>query len=612
MCGIVGIRRLDGSAPDPAILRAMAATLTHRGPDGDGFWTHRSTGFGHTRLAIIDLEGSPQPMSTDDGRVTISFNGEILNYRALRAASRYPFRTAGDTETLLARYLESGPAFLHELRGQFALAIHDDRDDRLLLARDRLGILPLYYAVEKDQLVFASEIKALLPALAQPPGVDTDALDAYLAHRSVPAPQTLFAGVRKLEAGGTLEVDGDGNVRVGSWWELTPQPIRHDLEPAEAVEAVASALDASIEDALEADVPVGAYLSGGVDSSLICALAARHGSHRLQTFSAGFDDPRGDELPFAATVSRHLDTEHHPIVLREADFEGLWHRMTWHRDGPISEPADLAVFRLAELARRDVKVVLSGEGSDELFGGYPKYRHAARAERLGVVPGRVRATVLDPLQRALPARMAKVRIAVRAAAASDTERARAWFAPFTERERARLLGPGRTIHPPPPAAGRDAIETLMLTDCGPWLSDNLLERGDRMSMAASLELRPPFLDTRLVDFALTMPSAVRTHGATTKWVVKEVARRHLPAEIVDRRKVGFRVPLDAWFRTGLRDMAGDLLLDRGSFVGEVMDRAAVSELLETHDSGRRDEEIRIWTLLSLEVWHQRFFRGVTG
>jgi len=615
MCGIVGIRRLDGAPVDEAVLRRMAAQLEHRGPDGDGFWRSpdgATTGFGHTRLAIIDLAGSPQPMTTADGQVTICFNGEILNYQELRRQSDYPFRTSGDTETLLARYLDRGERFLDELRGQFAIAIHDARDDSLFLARDRLGILPLYYFVDDTHLVFASEVKALLPALAAAPAVDLDSLDAYLAHRSVPAPQTLFAGVRKLEPGASIRVHRDGRIDHAHWWRLAARDIDASLTPDRAVEVVADQLRDSVREALVADVPVGAYLSGGVDSSLISALAAQEAGSTLQTFSAGFDDPRVDELPFAARVSELLGTDHHPIVLRSDDFQGLWHRLTWHRDAPISEPADLAVFRLAEMARRHVKVVLSGEGSDELFGGYPKYRHAALAERLGMIPHGLRGRAFGTIERLLPQRFGKVRIAIRAAAASDDERARAWFSPFTEPERRALLGSSHTTSAPPPADGRDALEKLMLTDCGPWLSDNLLERGDRMSMAASLELRPPFLDERVVDTALTMPSALRVHDGQTKWVVKEIARRHLPADIVDRRKVGFRVPLDDWFRTGLRDMSNDLLLGPNSFVGELMDRASIVELLDSHDKARRDEEIRIWTLLSLEVWHQRFFKDVTG
>jgi len=551
-------------------------------------------------------------MSSADGQVTVCFNGEILNYAELRAKSHYSFRTSGDTETILARFLDQGPKFLEELRGQFSIALYDRRDGSLLLARDRLGILPLYYALDSRKLVFASEIKAILPALGARPAVDVESLDAYLAHRSVPAPSTLFAGIQKLEPGTWLRVDADNEVTRHRWWKLEPRKIRNDLTPSATVDIVADQLRASVREGLIADVPVGAYLSGGVDSSLICALAAPEVKSGLQTFSAGFDDPRVDELAYAAQVSDLLGTDHHTIVLREEDFQGLWHRLSWHRDAPISEPADMAVFRLAEMARQHVKVVLSGEGSDELFGGYPKYAYANLAARMGAAPRRVRAPVLEFIERHLPQRLARIRIAVRAAAASEDERARSWFSPFTESERASLLGVNAGKSIPPGGEGRNALERLMLADCGPWLADNLLERGDRMSMAASLELRPPFLDERLVETALSMPPGLRVHDGATKWVVKEIARRHLPPEIVDRRKVGFRVPLDSWFRSGLRDMAHDLLLGKNSFVGEFMDRAAIERLLTSHDTNRRNEEIRIWTLLSLEIWHQRFFKDVAA
>ncbi|RMH81496.1 MAG: asparagine synthase (glutamine-hydrolyzing) [Actinomyces sp.] len=610
MCGIAGIRRLDGRPVDPADLEAMADQLVHRGPDDRGIWTSGSTGFAHTRLSIIDLEGSRQPMSTPDDAVTVCFNGEILNYAELRRRSDHPFRTHGDTEVLLARWLARGPQMVTELRGQFAFALHDARTGNLVVTRDRLGILPLYHVTTPEFFAFASEIKALLAVLSRVE-VDVGALDAYLAHRSVPAPRTLFAGIAELPPGTLLTIAPDGTTDEQRWWEprLQPDP---DLDPDELVSTTAELLDAAVSEALVADVPVGAYLSGGVDSSLICALAARHSSHRLRTFSAGFDDPRVDELPHARRVSAHLGTDHHEVVLGASDFEGLWHRLTWHRDAPLSEPADMAVFRLAELARSEVKVVLSGEGSDELFGGYPKYRWARRVDTAARLLGPLSGPVLGGIGELLPARLGRARIALRAAAEPRAERARAWFAPFTSAERRHLLGQHHEPSSPPAPLTGDPVADLVLSDCGPWLSDNLLARGDRMSMAASLELRPPFLDPRLVDHALTVPSRLRTRRGRTKWAVKEVARRHLPAEIVDRRKVGFRVPLDAWFRSGLRTMAADLLLSPDSFAAEVFDRRAVSRLLEDHERGRRDEQIRLWTLLSLEVWHQRFFKGITA
>jgi asparagine synthase (glutamine-hydrolysing) len=609
MCGIAGIVRFDGTPVDVALLDAMAGRLVHRGPDGHGVWIEGPVGFAHRRLSIIDLAGSPQPMSSVDDRHHVTFNGEILNYKELRSRSKYPFRTNGDTEVLLALYAEQGAGFVERLRGQFAFAIHDASDGSVTLFRDRLGILPLYYAYDSSQLVFASELKAVLPALSTLPDVDESGLAAYLAHRSVPAPRTLVQGIRKLPPGHRLLVKPDGSVLIERWWSLPDVDTTQSATSLEATALVEEALRASVDENLVADVPVGAYLSGGVDSSLIVALMTeRVDSELVHTFSAGFGDAETDETHHALRVSEHLGTVHHEVTVAPDDFERLWPMLTWHRDAPVSEPADVAVFRLAELAREQVKVVLSGEGSDELFAGYPKYRFARAAACAGKLPSAVRGPAAELVQRELPARFRRARIAVRAMGAEDeAARLEAWFAPFTPPERDELLGrPARRPGADIPLAEGDAVRRMLFADCHAWLADNLLERGDRMSMAASLELRPPFLDHRLVELAFSLPSDVKLRDGVTKWVVKEVARRRLPASIVDRPKAGFRVPLAAWFRASLRGMARDRLLDAGSFVSQVFDRRAVADLLASHDAGRRDEDIRIWTLLSLEIWHETF------
>lgn len=611
MCGIVGVVRFDGRPVEEALVRNMASLLAHRGPDGEGFWTDGSVGFGHRRLSIIDVVGSPQPMATPDGRWHLTFNGEILNYRALRKELTYSFRTEGDTETLLAAHATRGTTAVDSLEGQFAYAIHDAQEQAVWLVRDRLGILPLYYHLDDRLLVFASEVKALAPALATRMEVDELSLGDYLAYRSVPAPHTLFKGVRKLPQGHYLRVGPDGATRSTRYWSVPPSGSRPISDEA-AVSLVADALQRSVDAALVADVPVGAYLSGGVDSSLIVALVSRaRAGEGVETFSAGFGDARADELPYARQVSRHLGTTHHEVAVGPQDFQDLWRRLTWHRDAPISEPADIAVFRLAQLARQRVKVVLSGEGSDELFGGYPKHRYARWAGLADVLPPAVRQPLLSSVQRLLPRSATRPRVLVRAMAApTSADRLESWFAPFTAKERLELLGHGdRHGQEAVTRADGDVLRRMLFVDCHGWLAENLLERGDRMSMAASLELRPPFLDHRLVELAFSLPSRVKVRNGQTKWVVKEVARRYLPAEIVDRRKVGFRVPLDVWFREGLQDMAWDMLLGADSFVAQVTDRSALRALLESHRSGRRNEEIRIWSLLCLEVWHQVFFRS---
>lgn len=610
MCGIAGIHRFDGRAIERAALVAMGDSLAHRGPDASGFWQSETVGFAHTRLSIIDLAGSVQPMTSVDGRWVLCFNGEIFNYRQLRAVLDYPFHTDGDTEVILAGIARHGIDFIERLVGQFAFAIHDTLTGTTHLVRDRLGILPLNYSVSPESVIFGSEIKAILAAIPLRPNVDLQSLDSYLSGRSVPSPNTLFDGISKLRPAHRAEIARDGSVTVTRYWQPPPEDPAGTWTPESAVDAVDRAITTAVDSALVADVAIGAYLSGGVDSSLIVAkIAALRPDRRIQTFAAGFGDPRTDELSWARKVSEHVGTDHHEVTVDASNFESLWPTMTWHRDAPISEPADIAVFRLAETARQSVRVILSGEGGDELFAGYPKYRAARAVAAASVVPSWLRSGAANFVEPRMSGRLSRARIAVRAAGAKTREEQfRTWFAPFTRRERTALLGaiPQRHAGIAPRRDG-DVIRQMLLSDLDSWLPDNLLERGDRMSMAASLELRPPLLDHRLAELAFRLPSGVKMRNGTTKWVLKEVARRYLPAEIVDRRKAGFRVPLQSWFRSGLRDSMWDRLTGADSFVAQNFDRTAVRELLTRHESGAFNEESRIWTLMSLEIWHETFF-----
>lgn len=602
MCGIVGIRRFAGPPVKASLLREMAQTLHHRGPDDGGTWVDGSMGVGHRRLSIIDLGGSTQPMVSADGRHVLVFNGEIYNYQELRARLDYPFRTHGDTEVLLAGLIAHGEGFLDQVRGQFAFGLVHTIDGSVLLGRDPAGILPLYYHHDQHGLAFASEIKALLPALGEAQ-VDEASLDAYLARGAVPAPHTLFANVRKVLPGHVAHLDADGTLRIRRYAALPGRDEKLRLSPTEAVDAVHDRLKAAVAATQVADVPVGAYLSGGLDSSLITALMRQdQPKGRIETFSAGFGDPRFDELPYAKRVSDLMRTNHHVVEVRPDDFGSLWPRLTWHRDGPLSQPADIAVYRLAELARSHVKVALSGEGSDELFAGYNKYRYLRAAEVAAVAPGG--AWLAGKLAPRSPR---NVRIVLNAVASPDAQsRRESWFAPFGPDSRRDLLLAPAESRPLPWALDGGQVDRQLAHDFHTWLPDNLLERGDRMSMAASLEMRPPFLHRDVVDLAFRLPASVKVRWGTPKWVVRQVATRYLPSEIIDRPKVGFRVPLDAWFRGGLRGMSRDLLLASDSFASSVFDRRQVTELLDRHDGGG-SEESRIWTLLALEVWHREFF-----
>jgi len=606
VCGIAGIRLRGGGEVDRGTLELMAAQLRHRGPDEVGFWNDHGVGLAHTRLSIIDLNGSHQPMADARGRRHVVFNGEILNYREIRKDVAYPYRTDGDTEVLLALFEKFGPDGVHRLRGQFAYALHDSDTGETHLFRDRLGILPLYYYSDSQVFAFASEIKALYSVMRNV-AVDTDSLHDYFAHRGVPAPFTLIRGVRKLPQGHHLVIDADCRYRISPYWSIprVARSARRTWTAASATDAVDTALRASVRDCLVADVPVGVYLSGGVDSSVLTAMAAREGGGgRLHTFGAVFGDSRFDEGLWARRVSDYVGTQHHEVHVTPADFGDNLGRLSWYRDGPLSEPADVAVFKVAELAHQYVKVALSGEGSDEIFAGYPKYLFAGATRWVGSVPSQ---RILHTVERALPANQVRIRTATRVIAESSyQERLRAWFAPFTARERDRLVG-RRRVRPAPAAfldSRGDSLDTMLFADTVVLLPDSLLERGDRMSMAASLEVRPPFADHRLVELAFALPNSVKIRDQTTKWVLKEVARRYLPSGIVDRPKVGFRVPLDQWFRNDLRSVAFDMLTSASSYARNNLDSTLVTRILTDHVSGRREEEWRIWTLLSLEFWYQ--------
>ena len=618
MCGIVGIRYFKGRRAEEGLLRQMAAQLHHRGPDGDGFKVFGDVGFGHTRLSIIDLAGSPQPMTSASGPFHVTFNGEIFNYQSLRAdleRDGVPLRTHGDTEVLLEIMRREGIKGLDRLNGQFAFAYYDETKETLIVARDRLGILPLYYHIGSDFFAFASEIKALLPAVGEPV-LDDAAVEEYLTYRSVPPPRTLFKGIRKLAPGTLLHIGKDGSVREEVYWSLPARQQGEMLTGDVAIREVDQKLQEAVALRLVADVPVGAYLSGGLDSSLTVALMKklREGGE-VQTFAAGFSDPRFDELPFARQVSESVGTVHHEVMVTSQDFLELWEKLSWHRDAPMSEPADIAIHKIAKQARAQVKVLLSGEGSDEIFGGYPKYAFEPKLAPLAAIPNFLRVPMFRMGEHLLPESKNRMRQAGRALASRSTaERMQTWFGPFTWYERKSLRGgygngnePGQWDR-----AEGDHLRRMLYVDCHTWLADNLLERGDRMSMGASIENRPPFLDHELVELAFRVDSSMKIKGNSGKWLIKEIARKHLPANIVDRKKVGFKVPLDEWFRGGLKDYVHDLLLGPDSFVSSYFDRRVIESLLVNHTRGRRNEELRLWTLMGLEVWHRAFFKGTKG
>jgi asparagine synthase (glutamine-hydrolysing) len=621
MCGIAGYF-VTQTRPDlSGSLRRMTEAIAHRGPDDDGYFETVSrdgrarVGLGHRRLSIIDLATGHQPLGNADGSVQIVFNGEIYNFEALRAdlATRgYRFRTRSDTETVVHAYQEWGTDCVSRLRGMFAFAIWDARQERLFLARDRFGKKPLFLFSEGGLLLFASEIKALLRFPGVPSRVDHAALWDYFRYRYVPAPATLFAGVRKLAPGSWLLCDAEG-MREMRYYLPPDGTTRPALqEPADPVGAFLELLEESVRIRMISDVPFGAFLSGGIDSSAIVGLMARHSNLPVKTFSVGFAEAAYSELGHAKVIAELFRTDHHELLVSQAHLMEHLPQLTRMRDAPVAEPSDIPIHLLAREARRTVKMVLTGEGSDELLGGYPKHvyeRHATHYQRL---PAWSRHRLIEPMIKALPYRFRRVKTAiVNLGIESREERMPRWFGALTREDCARLL---RLPVPPAdaqaalpaPEADDSALRAILFFDQTSWLPDNLLERGDRMTMGASIEARMPFLDHELAAFVSGLADTWRVRGFTTKRVLRLAMRRLLPARILERPKVGFRVPVNEWFRGPLRGQLQEHLIGPDSLTRPYYDPGVLQRVVREHVEGRQNHEKLLWCLLSLEVWQREF------
>lgn len=625
MCGIAGIFNFGSQVPaDREALARATAAIVHRGPDDEGFYFDGALGLGNRRLSIIDLPGGHQPVSNEDGTLWITFNGEIYNYRDLQRELKsrgHRFRTESDTETIVHLYEDRGPACLDDLRGMFAFALWDSRARRLMLARDRLGVKPLFYQVSARSLRFASELRALLELQddgAGSPEVDPQAIYDFFGFRYVPAPGTFYKGVLKLLPGHYLLADSTG-VKTFSWWDV-PSEAEAAAEPGAAAleREVIERLRESVKLRLIADVPIGIFLSGGTDSSAVLALAAGLGARPLRTFSVGFDEPRYSELPAARRTAQVFQSEHHELVVRPNDLgDQLEHLIAFRRE-PIAEPTDVALYEIARLAARQVKVVLSGEGGDELFAGYPKYA----ADRLAGLVSALPAELTRRVAALLPYSGRRLRLAIQTLAIADeAERSATWFASFSSEERQALFSPDflATIdlaHPARVLAGylerarerssdRSAVKRLLYADLKLWLPDNLLLRGDQMTMAASIEERVPFLDHKLVELATRIPGRLLTRGFRTKTLLKRALRPYLDTETLRRRKVGFVVPVGEWFRKSLRPMIADLLLTPEALGRGYFNRRTVELLVREHLDGVRDRQKQLWALLNFELWQRQ-------
>ena len=565
--------------------------------------------------AIIDLATGDQPMSNEDGSIWIVFNGEIYNFRELRRdleARGATFRTSSDTEVILRAYELEGPECVRLLRGMFALAILDERARRLFLARDRTGIKPLVYSWDGQRLLFASELKGILEDPSFPRTLDRNALGEYLTHHYVPAPRTIFSAARKLPPASTLVLPLDGGAPVVSrYWTLRFSPSGSTSE-AEWVDGLRAQLESAVRSHMVSDVPIGAFLSGGVDSSAVVALMARASSSPIRTFAIGFDQADFDELDYARQVARRYGTEHHEYVVTPNALEVL-PKLIWHFDEPFADSSAIPTYYVSQITRQHVTVALSGDGGDENFAGYRRYARAVELRSSGAGA----AGLLRPLI-ALAARVLPVGAPGQAYAALRAAAGVEQYFRLVTYERAetlrRLLAPGlrgladsaadATIFSRLEAeiGTGDYVSALQQIDIRTYLPDDILTKVDRTSMAVSLEARVPLLDHVLMEYVATIPSSLKLRAGIGKYLLKRAMAEYLPEEILTRRKMGFGVPLAAWFRGDLRDMARDVLLSRSARERGVFCIAEVERLLRVHESGRRDWSARLWAIMCFELW----------
>jgi asparagine synthase (glutamine-hydrolysing) len=614
MCGIVGILARHGKMPASGVLLRMMDAMRHRGPDDSGSFFDGEVALGFRRLSIIDLSGGHQPLSTSCGRYTIVFNGEIYNYRELREELvrdyGVSFRTASDTEVVVNAVKHWGTDALSRFNGMYAFAIWDAHERSLTLARDRIGKKPLFYSVSQHGIVFASEVKSLLEHPDVPRGLDTSRLPIFLTYRYLPGDETLFASVHCLPAGTWTRVSAaDVQITPRTYWDFSFRNTVRDPAVPRDLEIL---LDDAVHRRMIADVPLGLFLSGGLDSSVILALMARHSSAPVKTYSIAFDTGF-NEAEFAREVATLFQADHTAVRFGAEDLLQNLGTALWARETPVTEPSDIPIMLLARAARRDVTVVLSGEGSDEIFGGYLKYGAEAEIDRWSSLTPR---GVLGVAARLMPYRMRGLQLAFECASEPDRmERYAAWFGGFRGLERQLLLGSNLArmpVHAFSQAVLEHkmfpgVVEQMMYLDLKHWLPANLLLRADRMTMANGLELRCPFLDYRLVEFAaLRVARTDKVAFNNGKLVLKELARKWLPDSIIDRRKWGFKVPIADWLRVELLPLLRKCLLAPNSPLADLLDTAAVAKLIDEHASVKKNHEKQLWILLQLQLWHAMF------
>jgi asparagine synthase (glutamine-hydrolysing) len=626
MCGIYGIAGLDWNPSlDREVLARMGRVIVHRGPDDDGHFYNGGVGLGMRRLSIIDLKGGHQPIANEDETIWVVCNGEIYNFKELREdleKKGHHFRTHSDTEVIVHLYEDLGVDLFKRLRGMFAIAVWDAQRKRLVLARDRLGKKPLYVARLPGRLLFASEIKSILADHTVSRELNYSALNEYLALGYVPAPMTLFKGIEKLLPGHYLICERD-QISQHCYWDLDPETVDH-LPEEEWVERVREKLIESTRIRLISDVPLGAFLSGGIDSSAIVAAMARMTDQPVKTYSIGFEgeDSFYNELPYASIVARAFDTDHHEIVVRP-DAAELLPKLIWHMDEPIADSAFITTYLVSRLAAQSVKVILSGVGGDELFGGYRRYLGDAFGRYYRLLPRRLRQNWLPSILAKLPRdRHSSWKNLFRYAEAfaksanlSPSERYLSYVTLFTADAAAELRNRGSNGVRPTSAAmqsyftrctGAENLNQCIYVDLKTSLADDLLALTDKMTMAASLECRAPFMDHELVELAARMPADLKVRGFTMKYVLKKAVQPWLPAEILNRKKRGFGAPMGAWLRRDLKLLVQETLSERQVKKRGLFQWPVVKQLIQRHDSKEGDYTDHLLALINLELWFRQF------
>lgn len=621
MCGIAGIVSLEGKPVFEQELRNMCSAIAHRGPDDEGFYFQTGVGLGMRRLSIIDLDSGRQPVSNEDGTVWVVFNGEIYNFQELRQQLKgrgHVFSTHGDTETIVHLYEEYGNHCVDHLRGMFAFALWDERHKRLLVARDRLGIKPLYYAEIGGRILFASELKSILQLPEVGRSFNWSAVSHLFSFLSTPPTEAIVDGVHKLEPGHLLTASPGGTPVIERYWELSFEPD-YGKEEDYFVEHVRGLLEESVRLHMVSDVPLGAFLSGGIDSSSIVATAARLTDAPLKTFSIGFSEPDYNELEYARVVAKRFRTEHHELTLGPDSLDRL-EDLAWHLDEPFGDSSAIPTFMVSKLAAQSVKVVLSGDGGDELFAGYDKYLVEKRERGYTPLPALIR-TVLGTIGRTMPDGM-RGRNLLRHMSLAGAERYLDACTLFRRDDMKKLFRPDvfKLLAPYEPWRAKAAymesgerhwLSNLQGLDVNNYLPLDILTKVDRMSMAHSIETRVPLLDHKLVEFAATIPPEMNLRGGTSKYVLKRAMKGILPERIINRPKKGFAVPLGYWFRGKLGSYVRDLLLGESARRRGFFNAPYIEDLVAQHERGR-NLDLQLWTLISFELWARVFLDREAG